>query len=235
MMPEGLDLIWTLAPLVVQFTPLSCFMTHILSTDTVFLIKLHTCECMFHSLSVCNSAHRCPRDRLYVLSYPRTSNRTHFSRHIHYRIVQLQDAAWLYILFMMKWIFFDYDFSFKICCSSWKYMSSSSRTDPSFFPRSGNKLQHKPCPPYISWMPSRSPLYLTHPGPNLNYFYYNWKTLSKSILELGQRKRNDHRICPTWKIDMQHLESAVWATASSSAWGGHSQLWAQALGALWGC
>ena len=61
-------------------------------------------------------------------------------------------------------------------------------------PPSGNKLQHKPCPPYISWKPSRSPLYLTHPGPNLNYFYYNWKTLSKSILELGRRNESEMTI-----------------------------------------
>ncbi len=60
------------------------------------------------------------------------SKETDFFRHIHYQMVQLPDTAWLYILLMMKWIFFDYDFCFKICCSSRKYMPRTSRTDASF-------------------------------------------------------------------------------------------------------
>lgn len=72
-------------------------------------------------------------------------------------MVQLPDPAWPYILLMMKWISFDYDFSFKICCSSWKYISGTSRADPPH----PTAAQASSSP--FSWTPSRSPLYLTHP------------------------------------------------------------------------
>lgn len=94
---------------------------------------------------------------------------THFFRHIHYRMVQLPDTAGLYILSMTKLIFFDYDF-FKICCSSRKYMPSTSRTDPSFPSLEITQALSSPISPGCL----QGLRYISHTlCPNLNYVYYS--------------------------------------------------------------
>lgn len=184
------------------------------------------CTCFPHSLSIfflCVLSVLCAdvRENDYTF-YPTQGQVTElvFFRDIYYQMVQLPDPAWLYILLMMKWISFDYDFSFKICCSSRKYISGTSRTDSPPLPPPGNKLQHKPCPPHFSWMPSRSPLYLTHPvSPKFELclvkFNRGQGMLSRSILDrLSRTNESEMTIayaqqgrltCSIWSLQFEGL------------------------------
>lgn len=181
-----------------------------------------------YSLCILYSMHRCPRDRLYTLSYPRTSNRTHFFP----RKLIFSDT------YIIEW----YNFQTQPgCISSWWWNESfltmtsasrfavppgnicpvRSRTDASFPPLeiSYNTSPVLPISPgCLQGLP-----YISHTScPNLNYVYYNSAVARRCF---QNQYLIGHRICPTWKIDMQHLESAVWGTASSFAWGGQRQLW----------
>lgn len=82
-----------------------------------------------------------------------------FFRQIYYQMVQLKDAAWLYILFMMKWIF-------------WLWLLLQDLHPPPPPSPSRNKVKHKPCPPHFSWMPSRSSPYLKEPLSKLELCQY---------------------------------------------------------------
>ena len=141
---------------------------------TCFL-SLNSAHNIKYFLCALNSIDCCPTDRLYVQSYPRTSNRTHsfpreqiFFRDIHYRTVQLQDAVWLYILFMMKLIFFD--FSFMICRS---FRKCTVHPGQILLP----PLWKKPCPPTGCL---QGLYYISHTTrPNLNYVYDSSTVVSR--------------------------------------------------------
>lgn len=180
-------------------------------TYTVFLMKC-ACTWLVHSFNVkksffCfhNSLGWCLGDRLYVLSYPRTSNRSHFFqgnwffRHIHYRMVQLQMQQGC--ISSLWW-----NESFLTMTSPSRFAVSIRNICPVYSGQiplclSGNKLKQKPCLPYFSWMTSRSSLFLTHLHPELKVIIFNfwWETLSKSICDiLGHEAVSKMTITCVW-------------------------------------
>lgn len=89
---------------------------------------------------------------------------------------------------MMKFIFFDYVFSFMICCSSKKYIPTTSKTEPSFSPLEISYSTSPVLPISPGCLQGLSCISHT-PWPNwMNYVFNRDQTmLSKSIVD-SQKK-----------------------------------------------
>lgn len=145
-------------------------------TCTVLLIKLHACVCMSQSLAlnyflyVLNSG-VFEMDCMSYNSQGQEIELIFFLWELIFSDIYIIDRynfrmqpGCIFFLWWNESSSFFHDFSFKICSSSRKYIQNRSLLTPS-----GNKRKHKPFPPHFSWMPPRSPLYLTQPRPSLNY------------------------------------------------------------------
>lgn len=134
---------------------------------------------------------------------------------------QVPGAAWLTgpiddetsLLFF----FFEYEFSFTICCSSKKYVTASSKTDPSFPPLRKEAIAQT-CPPHFFLEPFKVPAISHTPHDQIIWIMHStmitmcfqnqkWMGSARKIVEW-----NGRHISPSGEIDTQHLECAVWGT-----------------------
>lgn len=210
MTPKGLDLIWTLAPLVVRFTPLSSFKTHILTQ--FFLLSCVSVLVFFISSWFL----RTNVLEIYSMCFPTQGQvvELFFFRHI---IKLYNSRTKPYNISSLWWN----ESLLTTTCPS-RFAAPSGHICPAHpgripFPPSGNKL-HKP--PYFFLMPSRSPRgHISHTAVQIwtivLQFIRGQEMLSKSILDrLCKRNESEMTIasalrgrltCSIWRLRFEGL------------------------------
>lgn len=202
-------------------------------TYTVFLIKLRVCMYPSLALNISSVSFILWTDVLekdYMCYHTQGQVIEFLFRHIHYRMVQLPDAAGC----ISSWWWNE---SFLTMTSPWRFAVPPGNICPvrpgqtPLSPPFWNKLQHKSCPPHSSWIPSRSLLYLTHPMSKfelcLLQFNHGQEMLSKistwsvriiKVKMTSASAPHGRLTCSIWSLQF-------WGTTSSFAWGGQRQLW----------